>query len=94
MISFSRLCTDLSFGPARGEVDGTEIDKFGRGWPTQAAAGSDAEFDGECCEMEPLPVPWLEIEGLRERADESSCESDCDCESDLWEVSTGYAIQK
>ena len=35
--------------------------------------------DGEC----ELLVPWLEDDVLRERAEESSCESDCDCESDL-----------
>lgn len=30
-----------------------------------------------------LLVPWLEIEALRDLADDSSCESDKDCETDL-----------
>ena len=33
-----------------------------------------------------LLVPWLEVEALRDLADESSCESDTDCCSDLEEM--------
>ena len=52
---------------------GTEIDRFG--W-------EEKELEGEC-EMG-LLLPWLlEKEGLRDLAKDSSCESDCDCESDL-----------
>jgi len=49
------------------------------------------------CELEgewELP-PALENEALRERAEESSCESDCDCESDLaWSDSDEAAWRK
>ena len=30
-----------------------------------------------------LLVPWLEIEALRDLAEDSSCESDKECETDL-----------
>jgi hypothetical protein len=33
-----------------------------------------------------LLVPWLEIEALRDLAEDSSCDNDCDCESDLCNV--------
>ena len=39
--------------------------------------------EGEDIEME-LVVPWLEIEALRDLADDSSCESDKDCDTDLY----------
>ena len=47
-----------------------------------------------------LLVPWLEVEALRDLADDSSCESDTDCCSDLKETqpsahqSLGPAIEK
>jgi hypothetical protein len=40
----------------------------------------ECELDGEC----ELLVPWLEKDVLRECTDDSSCDSDCDCESDLF----------
>lgn len=40
-----------------------------------------------------LLVPWLEVECLRDLAEESSCESDCECESDLVKSISVYLFQ-
>ena len=71
MISSSRLATDRSVGETA--TDGKDIERFGR------------ECPGDC-EIE-LLVPWLDVEALRDLAEDSSCESDTDCESDLTAVS-------
>lgn len=70
-------------------VPGRDIERFGR----------EYDGEGECalrgeCEME-LLAPWLEKEVLRERAEESSCDSERDCDSDLeWSDSVEAACRK
>lgn len=44
-----------------------EMDRLGR---------CEGEWETE------LLVPWLDIEVLRDRADDNSCESDSDCDND------------
>ena len=78
MISSSRLATDRSVGETA--TDGNEIDKLGREWL------------GECVAEMELLVPWLEVEALRDLAEDSSCESDTDCESDLTAVRLGIRL--
>lgn len=74
MISFSRLDTERSL--VVGERLGIEMERFGRRLRVLCA---DWELDLEW----ELLVPWLEKEALRVCTEESSCESDCDCDSDL-----------
>jgi hypothetical protein len=40
-----------------------------------------------------LLVPWLEVECLRDLAEDSSCESDCECESDLLKRLLAYLFK-
>lgn len=63
MISFSRLGTERSVGLTVSE--GREMERLGR-------SALVIELVGECA----LLVPVLDKEALRERAEESSCESD------------------
>ena len=59
-------------------TDGREMDKLGREW------FGDSERE--------LLVPWLEVEALRDLAEESSCESETDCDSDLTAVLLGRRL--
>ena len=54
------------------------MDKLGREW------FGDSERE--------LLVPWLEVEALRDLAEESSCESETDCDSDLTAVLLGRRL--
>jgi hypothetical protein len=45
--------------------------------------GREIERLGRCGDCVGLLVPWLENDVLRERADDNSCDSETDWESDL-----------
>jgi len=46
-------------------------------------AGSEMERVGRCGDCAGLLVPWLEKEALRECAEDNSCDSETDWDSDL-----------
>ena len=73
MISFSKLDADRSLVPA--DRVGIEMERLGRCIREPA--------DWELAREWELLVPWLEKEVLRVCTEESSCDSDKDCESDL-----------
>jgi hypothetical protein len=54
-----------------------------RSWEETLTEGREIERLGLCGDLVGLLVPWLEKEVLRERADDNSCDSETDWESDL-----------
>ena len=54
-----------------------------RSFEEMLRAGSEIERVGRCGDCAGLLVPWLEKEALRERAEDNSCDSETDWESDL-----------
>jgi hypothetical protein len=54
-----------------------------RSWEETLREGREIERLGRCGDRVGLLVPWLEKEVLRERADDNSCDSETDWESDL-----------
>jgi len=54
-----------------------------RSWEETLREGREIERLGLCGDRVGLLVPWLEKEVLRERADDNSCDSETDWESDL-----------
>jgi hypothetical protein len=54
-----------------------------RSWEETLREGRESERLGRCGDRAGLLVPWLEKEVLRERADDNSCDSETDWESDL-----------
>jgi len=54
-----------------------------RSWDEMVREGRESERLGRWGDCVGLLVPWLEKEVLRERADDNSCDSETDWESDL-----------
>jgi hypothetical protein len=54
-----------------------------RSWDETVREGREIERLGRCGDCVGLLVPWLEKDVLRERADDNSCDSETDWESDL-----------
>lgn len=82
MISFSKEEIDRS----RIGDDKLGIEVFGRNptvWRVSGGGKREGEWEWELEGEWELPVSWLEKEALRKCAEESSCDSDCETDSDL-----------
>lgn len=81
MISCSKEWIDRSRVGDRLGIDFEVVDRNPTVWRVSWGEGNEREWIlGDEWE---LTVPWLEMDALRECAEESSCDSDCENESDL-----------